>query len=92
MGFPLDHPCLRDTEALFGGLEEFRQHLGGRLTITMLRGVGDPVDVHEIDDDRMREAIRRVSDYPSGSGATIERPADWAPDEARGCETWHGAR
>ena len=38
----LDHPVLRDTENLFQGLEEFRQHLGGRLTLTMLRGVGRP--------------------------------------------------
>ena len=71
LGFPLDHPMLRETSALFEGLEEFRQHLGGRLTLTMLRGVGDPVDVHEVDDARMRTAIEFVSRYrpataPSG--------------------------
>ena len=42
------------------GLEEFRQHLGGRLTLTMLRGVGDPIDVHEIDPSQVCAAIERV--------------------------------
>ena len=54
LGFALGHPALRDVNALFEGLEEFRQHLGGRLTLTMLRGVGNPIDVHEIDDRLMR--------------------------------------
>ena len=61
LGFALSHPLLGDTKSLFSGLEEFRQHLGGRLTLTMLRGVGDPIDVHEIDEDRMRAAIEMVS-------------------------------
>ncbi|MBX6311866.1 MAG: 3-dehydroquinate synthase [Isosphaeraceae bacterium] len=60
LGFTLGHPALRDTAALFEGLEEFRQHLGGRLTLTLLRGVGDPIDVHEIDEALMRRAIAYV--------------------------------
>lgn len=63
MGLPLDHPALHDTDELFNGLEEFRQHLGGRLTVTMLRGVGDPIDVHHIDEPRMREAIETVAAF-----------------------------
>lgn len=31
------------------GLEEFRQHLGGELTITLLRGIGSAVEVHSMD-------------------------------------------
>ena len=64
LGFPLAHPALANTSTLFDGLEEFRQHLGGRLTITMLRGVGDPVDIHEVDDRIMGRAIDRVASYP----------------------------
>jgi 3-dehydroquinate synthase len=63
LGFTLDSTQLRDTEVLFGGLEEFRQHLGGRLTLTMLEAIGRPVDVHEVDRAKMTEAIRRVSEY-----------------------------
>jgi 3-dehydroquinate synthase len=32
------------------GLQEFREHLGGDLTLTMLRDIGEPVDVHEVDE------------------------------------------
>jgi 3-dehydroquinate synthase len=61
MGLPIF-----DTEvesgAVFDGLEEFRQHLGGRLTLTMLRGVGNSINVHEIDRMAMLEAIRFLQD------------------------------
>lgn len=56
------HPALEETDELFRGLEEFRQHLGGRLTVTMLQAVGRPINVHEIDRIRMREALGRVID------------------------------
>jgi 3-dehydroquinate synthase len=57
LGLPLDHETLEDPAALFQGLEEFRQHLGGRLTLTMLKDVGKPFEVHEVDYPAMREAI-----------------------------------
>lgn len=57
---PISDRLLNDPEALLTGLEEFRQHLGGRLTITLLRNIGDGVDVHEIDHRAMREAIAKV--------------------------------
>jgi len=60
LGVPLWHEALTPTERLLEGLEEFRQHLGGRLTITMLRAVGDPIDVHEIDHVAMRAAIDQL--------------------------------
>jgi len=63
LGFDLVDPALQDTDALLAGLEEFREHLGGRLTITLIRGIGHPVDVHEIDRDRMVEAIQRLGEY-----------------------------
>jgi 3-dehydroquinate synthase len=56
------HTALERTDELFQGLEEFRQHLGGRLTLTMLAGLGRPVDVHEVDRDLMRQAITSVVD------------------------------
>ncbi|MDR3637166.1 MAG: 3-dehydroquinate synthase [Isosphaeraceae bacterium] len=69
LGFALHHPILSEVDALFEGLEEFRQHLGGRLTLTMLRGVGSPVDVHEVDAGVMRASIDRLSAYASASAA-----------------------
>ena len=60
LGFALDHPQLGDLPQLLVGLEEFRQHLGGRLALTMLQGVGQPMEVHEIDREIMGRAVEQV--------------------------------
>lgn len=60
LGLPLSHPALSRTDELFAGLEDFRQHLGGRLTVTMLGAVGRPLDAHEIDRPVMAAAIDQV--------------------------------
>ena len=65
-GFALDVPDLHEMEVLYRGLEEFRQHLGGKLTLTMLSGIGAPIEVHEVDLDRMGAAIREVSAFSRG--------------------------
>jgi 3-dehydroquinate synthase len=65
LGMPLWHEALRPVDRLMQGLEEFRQHLGGRLTITMLRGVGDPINVHDVDAMAMKEAIERLHQLQS---------------------------
>ncbi|MBA4027978.1 MAG: 3-dehydroquinate synthase [Planctomyces sp.] len=61
LGFALEHPALGDADAVLGGLEEFREHLGGRLTVTLLGGIGRGVDVHAIDARAMRRAIEQVA-------------------------------
>jgi 3-dehydroquinate synthase len=53
---------LHQTEELFQGLEEFRQHLGGRLTVTMLEAIGRQINVHHVERSSMVEAIRIVSE------------------------------
>jgi 3-dehydroquinate synthase len=60
LGYKLDCPPLQDEAALMAGMEEFRQHLGGRLTLTMLAEVGRPIDVHEVDRNLMHLAIGDV--------------------------------
>jgi len=60
LGLPLWDAALDPLDRLLDGLEEFRQHLGGQLTVTMLRDVGDPIDVHEIDHEAMRAAIESL--------------------------------
>jgi 3-dehydroquinate synthase len=59
---PIWHPALGE-DVIFDGLEEFRQHLGGELTITLVEEVGRPIDVHAIDRSAMREAISLVSSH-----------------------------
>jgi len=58
---PTWHPLLDDIDALLLGLEEFREHLGGRLTITQLTAIGSPMDVHEMDVDAIRAAVRSLA-------------------------------
>lgn len=60
LGLPVHHPLLADPR-LVDGLEEFREHLGGRLTVTLLNGIGRPADVHEIDRRMLADAIDRLS-------------------------------
>ena len=66
LGISLQAPNLHETETLFRGLEEFRQHLGGQLTLTMLRGIGEPLEVHQVDADRMRQSVRFVLAFAHG--------------------------
>ncbi|MEO7270584.1 MAG: 3-dehydroquinate synthase, partial [Vicinamibacterales bacterium] len=65
IGFDLLPPELARTGAdaatggsVLDGLEEFREHLGGTLTIMLIRGVGLPFDVHEIDRNVMIRSIQ----------------------------------
>jgi 3-dehydroquinate synthase len=62
IGFELYHAALAVRGAdgrrtLLDGLEEFREHLGGRLTIPMIRAIGEQVDVHEMDAAHVDAAI-----------------------------------
>jgi 3-dehydroquinate synthase len=62
LGFRLWHPAVERLRedggfALLEGLREFREHLGGELTITLLEGIGRGVEVHAIDEDLMRAAM-----------------------------------
>ncbi len=53
LGFRLYHPALdaetaRGDSALLAGLEEFRQHLGGHLCVTLLAAIGRGIEVSEM--------------------------------------------
>ena len=39
------------------GLDEFREHLGGQLTVMLLRGIGEPFDAHEINRDLVVRSV-----------------------------------
>lgn len=60
LGFELGHAALGRVDELLAGIEEFREHLGGELTVAMLGGIGRGVDVHVIDDGLMRRAVGEV--------------------------------
>jgi 3-dehydroquinate synthase len=62
LGFRLWHPALEARRpdgslAVLEGLREFREHLGGELTVTLLADIGRGLEVHEIDEARMLAAM-----------------------------------
>ena len=52
------------------GLEEFREHLGGRLTITLLRGIGASFEVHEMDAAVVLDCIETLRERHTGETQT----------------------
>lgn len=60
LGITLHHRAMADADALLKGLEQFRAHLGGELTITLPTAAGEAVDVHEIDLAVMHRAIAEL--------------------------------
>jgi len=61
LGLPTGHPRLIEGSVLEEALEEFREHLGGRLTISMLRAIGSAEDVHQIDVKLMARCARELA-------------------------------
>ncbi len=53
----LDQPDRDGRLAVLRGLVDFREHLGGELTITLLAGIGTGVEVHEMDERLVLESI-----------------------------------
>ncbi|MDQ3546798.1 MAG: 3-dehydroquinate synthase, partial [Verrucomicrobiota bacterium] len=60
LGFALFAPELLETDALLIGLDEFREHLGGELSVTLLKGIGRGFEVHEISRAGVLKAIEEL--------------------------------
>ncbi len=67
LGFELYHPKLTENDKinLRNGLQEFREHLGGQLTIMLLEGIGKGIEVHEMDDDLIAQSVDFLESYYS---------------------------
>lgn len=73
-GLPVWHECLGRRDAhgeieIFAGLDRFREHLGGRLTLAMPRPLGRQTEVNEIDRGAMEQAIAWLNNAAAGSVA-----------------------
>jgi len=65
LGFPLYTDKLFSANDaghlnLLAGLEEFREHLGGQLTITLLEEIGRGVEVHSMDEAKIIAALHEL--------------------------------
>lgn len=59
LGFELTHPMMETQSSnsrILKGLDEFREHLGGELTIMLLEKIGIGIEVHEMDSEVLRRA------------------------------------
>jgi len=58
----LQHLDSEGTLLILRGLEEFREHLGGELTITLLRQIGQGFEVHEMQSSTVASAIHELEE------------------------------
>lgn len=72
LGFALSHPALAwlDVEK---ALAEFREHLGGELSIPLLEGIGRKVEAHEVDVPLMKRAMAKLTHRVAGGGGGARR-------------------
>ncbi|MBI3912417.1 MAG: 3-dehydroquinate synthase [Armatimonadetes bacterium] len=76
-----------DPRCLLQGLNEFREHLGGPLTVMLLRRIGQGVEVNEIDEEVVRKSIgvleRRETAPETGGPREWKGERPWIPARAR---------
>lgn len=66
LGFEITHPQLQIREedsSILQGLQEFREHLGGRLTIMLLLDIGHGEEVHDMDISLLKQASLELQSY-----------------------------
>ena len=68
----LDTPSHPD--AVLRGLEEFREHLGGRLTVMLLRAPGSAFDAHDIETGDMIRAIEILQQIDAARSTRVIGP------------------
>jgi len=99
LGFTLYVPELAEhlqqpdyPRSLFRGLTEFREHLGGTLTLTLLAGIGQGFEVHQVDLEIYRQAVgylRAASANPTAARRRSLRAAlDPVASEVRARTSW----
>lgn len=59
---------------ILAGLEEFREHLGGELTITLVPAIGQKVEVHEMDKKMIVAAVEALAAHQANAGTRPEMP------------------
>jgi 3-dehydroquinate synthase len=71
LGLPTHHPVLLEKKgerlAVIAGLEDFREHLGGALTVTLLEGIGRGREVTSLDERVVGAAAAWLAERGSGA-------------------------
>lgn len=77
LGLPRWTPPLSNIRGVLEGLQEFREHLGGRLTIMLLADIGQPLEIHKLEPEILEQAIAYLRRRVTGEGrqSAAKRPA-----------------
>jgi len=65
-GFEITHPLLdiqNESSEILKGLEEFREHLGGQLTLMLLADIGSGVEVHDLNFSLLKQTSQKLQEY-----------------------------
>ena len=66
LGFEITNPLLDvhdENSEILKGLQEFREHLGGRLTVMLLSDIGVGEEVHDLDVALLKQASQKLEEY-----------------------------
>lgn len=75
LGFELYDPWMEAQYGLLDGLDDFREHLGGRLTIMLIWDIGQGIEVHDIDPDVVQQSLIILKKSASASPGYAARIA-----------------
>ena len=78
LGLPLYHPALAALD-VSAALDEFREHLGGNLAITLLTGIGGKKEVDRIEIPLMERCVAELMSQDSSSRNGAEQIGRLAP-------------
>jgi 3-dehydroquinate synthase len=60
---PVSSPWLALEDEILHGLQEFREHLGGMLTIILIKGIGRPVEINKVNKKLMAVALAMLQEH-----------------------------
>lgn len=66
LGFEITHPLFEiqdENSGILKGLQEFREHLGGRLTVMLLADIGIGEEVHDLNFSLLKQASQKLEEY-----------------------------
>jgi 3-dehydroquinate synthase len=74
-GLPLFHPCMLERKAdgalrILQGLDDFREHLGGILCVTLPSPLGRKTEVNQVDPALVEEAVEQLRHLAAEVGGT----------------------
>jgi len=73
LGFDLYDPRMELEYGLLDGLKEFREHLGGWLTVMLIWDIGQGIEVHDMDPDLVGRSVEILKERSEA----VPREAAW---------------